>query len=54
MGDAKSAPVRLAFNPHLRVEFRGATAGGTGSISEIPGQPDPGHDQEGTSEHRVG
>jgi Transposase DDE domain group 1 len=25
MGDAKSGPVRLSFNPRLRVEFRGAT-----------------------------
>jgi hypothetical protein len=25
MGDATSGPVRLAFNPQLRVEFRGAT-----------------------------
>src|SRR5215469_14621546 len=25
MGDAKSGPVRLWFNPQLRVEFRGAT-----------------------------
>jgi len=26
MGDATSGPVRLSFNPQLRVEFRGATA----------------------------
>jgi Transposase DDE domain group 1 len=25
MGGAKSGPVRLSFNPQLRVEFRGAT-----------------------------
>ena len=25
MGEAKSSPVRLSFNPRLRVEFRGAT-----------------------------
>jgi hypothetical protein len=25
MGDAKSDPVRVSFNPQLRVEFRGAT-----------------------------
>jgi len=25
MGDAKAGPVRLSFNPQLRVEFRGAT-----------------------------
>ncbi len=25
MDDAKSRPVRLSFNPQLRVEFRGAT-----------------------------
>ena len=25
MGDAKSSPIRLSFNPQLRVEFRGAT-----------------------------
>jgi len=25
MGDAQSGPVRLSFNPQLRVEFRGAT-----------------------------
>jgi hypothetical protein len=25
MGDAISGPVRLSFNPQLRVEFRGAT-----------------------------
>ena len=25
MGDAESGPVRLSFNPQLRVEFRGAT-----------------------------
>ena len=25
VGDAKSGPIRLAFNPQLRVEFRGAT-----------------------------
>ena len=25
MSDAKSGPIRLAFNPQLRVEFRGAT-----------------------------
>jgi hypothetical protein len=25
MGDAESGPVRLTFNPQLRVEFRGAT-----------------------------
>ena len=25
MGDAESGPVRLSFNPHLRVKFRGAT-----------------------------
>ncbi len=25
MGDAKSGPIRLSFNPQLRVEFRGAT-----------------------------
>ena len=25
MGDAKSGPVRLSFDPQLRVEFRGAT-----------------------------
>ncbi len=25
MGDAKSGPVWLSFNPQLRVEFRGAT-----------------------------
>src|SRR5438132_11989542 len=25
VGDAKSSPIRLAFNPQLRVEFRGAT-----------------------------
>ncbi len=24
MGDAKSDPVRLSFNPQLRVEFRGS------------------------------
>jgi hypothetical protein len=24
MGDATSGPVRLSFNPQLRVEFRGA------------------------------
>ena len=26
MGDAESGPIRLSFNPQLRVEFRGATA----------------------------
>jgi Transposase DDE domain group 1 len=26
MGDAKAGPVRLSYNPQLRVEFRGATA----------------------------
>ena len=25
MGDAESSPIRLSFNPQLRVEFRGAT-----------------------------
>lgn len=25
MGDAKSDPVRLSFNPQFRVEFRGST-----------------------------
>ena len=25
MGDASSAPIRLSFNPQLRIEFRGAT-----------------------------
>src|SRR5438093_7172796 len=25
VGDATSSPLRLSFNPHLRVEFRGAT-----------------------------
>jgi hypothetical protein len=25
MGDATSGPIRLSFNPQLRVEFRGAT-----------------------------
>ena len=25
MGDAKADPVRLSFNPQLRVEFHGAT-----------------------------
>ncbi len=25
MGGVKSGPVRLSFNPQLRVEFRGAT-----------------------------
>src|SRR2546427_4174605 len=25
VGDAKSSPIRLSFNPQLRVEFRGAT-----------------------------
>jgi len=25
MGDANAGPVRLSFNPQLRVEFRGAT-----------------------------
>lgn len=25
MGDAKSGPVRLSFNPQLRVEFHGST-----------------------------
>ncbi len=25
MGDANSGPVRLSFNPQLRVEFHGAT-----------------------------
>ena len=25
MGDAKAGPIRLSFNPQLRVEFRGAT-----------------------------
>src|SRR5712691_8781554 len=25
VGDAKSGPIRLSFNPQLRVEFRGAT-----------------------------
>ena len=25
MGDAESGPIRLSFNPQLRVEFRGAT-----------------------------
>ncbi len=25
MGDAKSGPIRLSFNPQLRVEFRGPT-----------------------------
>jgi hypothetical protein len=25
VGDATSGPVRLSFNPQLRVEFRGAT-----------------------------
>jgi hypothetical protein len=25
MGDAKAGPVRLSFNPQLRVEFHGAT-----------------------------
>ena len=25
MGDTKSGPIRLTFNPGLRVEFRGAT-----------------------------
>src|SRR5712664_3075121 len=26
MGDAEAGPVRLSFDPQLRVEFRGATA----------------------------
>ena len=25
MGDAESGPIRLSFNPQLRIEFRGAT-----------------------------
>jgi hypothetical protein len=25
VGDATSGPIRLSFNPQLRVEFRGAT-----------------------------
>ena len=25
MGDVTSGPIRLSFNPQLRVEFRGAT-----------------------------
>jgi hypothetical protein len=25
VGDAESGPIRLSFNPQLRVEFRGAT-----------------------------
>ena len=25
MGDAEAGPVRLSFNPQLRVDFRGAT-----------------------------
>jgi hypothetical protein len=25
MGDARTGPIRLSFNPQLRVEFQGAT-----------------------------
>jgi len=32
MGDATSGPVRLSFNPQLRVEFRGATVTSDASL----------------------
>src|SRR5258705_8527773 len=57
MGDAEAGPVRLSFNPQLRVEFRGATVTSdaelllpaswtsastdTRSGSSRPGAPDP-------------
>ena len=33
MGDAESGPVRLSFNPQLRVEFRGATVTSDAGLS---------------------
>ena len=32
MGDATSGPVRLSFNPQLRVEFRGAKVTSVGGL----------------------
>lgn len=34
MGDAKAGPVRLSFNPQLRVEFRGATVTSDAGLDE--------------------
>ena len=39
MGDAESGPVRLSFNPQLRVEFRGVTATSDAGLS-LPRQLD--------------
>ncbi len=33
MGDAESGPIRLSFNPQLRVEFRGATVTSDAGLS---------------------
>ena len=39
MGDAKSGPVRLSFNPQLRVEFRGTTVTSDAGLL-LPGELD--------------
>jgi hypothetical protein len=39
MGDAESGPVRLSFNPLLRVEFRGATVTSDAGLL-LPREPD--------------
>ena len=39
MGDARSGPIRLTFNPQLRVEFRGATVTSDAGLL-LPGELD--------------
>lgn len=34
MGDTESGPIRLSFNPQLRVEFRGATVTSDAGLDE--------------------
>ena len=39
MGDAESGPIRLSFNPQLRVEFRGATVTSEDRRAADPARP---------------